>query len=278
MEKLILFAADFEVDQTLESILTENFEYCPCCIHANLDISKILAEKNPNVIFVTSSAALENEFQLLKSLQKEKSASSSLVMLVTPATPISEELETLKFGVQDFIVAPYCRELILNRVKQYRMRDSLHLHTDELTGLYHQNYLREVLKNLSPYDFPLGIISADCNSLKQMNESFGRDFGDEYIRLVGVLFKMILPSNSKIFRVDGDEFLALIPNADEISLQQFIRQLNAKSKLLQIRGKRVSLAFGFASIPKKEENFRPYFEQAEMQMYTDKKEKKILDS
>lgn len=197
------------------------------------------------------------------------------------ADNVQEFLEIIKEPVHDDHGNIYGIVALINNVtEQEKLRRKLqHLAiTDELTGLYNRTYLHEVLKTIvSDERLPLGFISADCNYLKQVNDHYGHLIGDEYIRLVGVLFKMVLPEDAMFFRVGGDEFLAIIPKATEPQLLNFILQLKSKAQMLQIRGRRFSVAFGYSCMTSKNDDIMRYLERADHEMYTDKAEKKLKD-
>lgn len=197
------------------------------------------------------------------------------------ADGIQEFLEIIKEPVHDDKGNIYGIVALINNVtEQEKLKRQLHrlAITDELTGLYNRTYLNEILGTIATDDkLPLGFISADCNYLKQVNDYYGHLIGDEYIRLVGVLFKMVLPEDAMFFRMGGDEFLAIIPRTTEPQLLNYILHLKSKAQMLQIRGRRFSVAFGYSCMTSKNDDIIKYLERADHEMYTDKAEKKRKD-
>lgn len=89
--------------------------------------------------------------------------------------------------------------------------------TDGLTGLYNRAHLNEMI---SAHDFcnskDLGIIMADLDSFKVVNDKYGHLFGDSVLRYVSQLFKEIaLKYNASVYRYGGEEFLMIFPKTDE---------------------------------------------------------------
>lgn len=102
--------------------------------------------------------------------------------------------------------------LINNVTEQEQLRRKLREQsiTDRMTGVYNRSYYQEYVQQLEKHvSFPLGIISADCDNLKTINDTYGHMVGDEYIRMCVMLLRVGLPENSVIFRTGGDEFVAL---------------------------------------------------------------------
>lgn len=99
--------------------------------------------------------------------------------------------------------------------------------TDELSGLYNPACFRERAQRIRDEDYPLGVISADCDDLKLVNDRFGHAMGDEYLRMTSTLLKTVLPPNARIFRMGGDEFLALPPTRIRSALRACWRSFRA---------------------------------------------------
>ena len=63
---------------------------------------------------------------------------------------------------------------------------------------------------------PVGVIFADVNELKRINDTFGHDSGTFLIRMVSDLIKEVLGSlNYQLFRIGGDEFVVILPDCDQ---------------------------------------------------------------
>ena len=62
-----------------------------------------------------------------------------------------------------------------------------------------------------PVEFAIGIF--DCDHLKQINDKYGHDKGDEYIKASCALICNVF-SHSPVFRIGGDEFAVLLWYAD----------------------------------------------------------------
>jgi diguanylate cyclase (GGDEF)-like protein/PAS domain S-box-containing protein len=93
---------------------------------------------------------------------------------------------------------------------------------DSLTGLGNRRYLESIIhsrmEELRRNDWHFGVLFADIDDFKPINDRHGHGVGDEVIRMVG----RTLDGTSRYFDVigrwGGDEFIAIIANADETEL------------------------------------------------------------
>lgn len=101
---------------------------------------------------------------------------------------------------------------IVNEIKRNRLlQATLHANRyDLLTDVLNRNSYEN---NLPHYQkdavHSLGVIVANIDNLKKINEDYGTITGDQYIRHLANLMKMIF-TQTDIYRFNGDEFL-LIP-------------------------------------------------------------------
>ena len=146
--------------------------------------------------------------------------------------------------------------------------------TDELTGLYNRAYMDVDTKTLNQSSFPLSIISADCDHLKLINDKYGHMMGDEYIRMSVTLMKSILPENSVICRMGGDEFLAFLPKTDDERAREYLKMLEEMEDIFQIHGQKLSVSFGSSTMQAKEGSFRDAIELSDAEMYRNKQRRK----
>lgn len=146
--------------------------------------------------------------------------------------------------------------------------------TDELTGLYNRAYLNEFIKTHSDDCYPLAIISADCDGLKEVNDTYGHAAGDDYIKTTVILLKMVLPKESILFRMGGDEFLVLLPNTTEETALEFVRQMKENEKIFHIQNKQLSVSFGVSVMESKAENFHMCITDSDRNMYLAKKKRR----
>lgn len=145
--------------------------------------------------------------------------------------------------------------------------------TDALTGLYNRAYLDEFIKNHKDDCYPLAIISADCDGLKEINDTYGHTAGDEYIKATVSLFKMVLPQECILFRMGGDEFLALLPSVSEEKALLLVKQLKDNQKQFRIENRPLSISFGVSVVNSRADSIYMCITDSDRNMYYEKRKK-----
>lgn len=145
--------------------------------------------------------------------------------------------------------------------------------TDELTGLYNRAFLEEFIKTHDDNCYPLAIISADCDGLKVVNDTYGHTAGDEYIKAAVALFKKVLPQECILFRMGGDEFLVLLPATTEEAALLLVEQLKENQKQFRIQNKQLSVSFGVSAMESRTDSFHVCFTDSDRNMYLEKRKK-----
>jgi len=90
---------------------------------------------------------------------------------------------------------------------------------DPLTGLLNRNALEHRIAELGQQSElsgdPVGAILADVDDFKSVNDSLGHAAGDVVLRDIGARLREGSRAFELVYRVGGDEFLVLLPGADE---------------------------------------------------------------
>lgn len=107
--------------------------------------------------------------------------------------------------------------------KMQKQQEYLSYH-DDLTGLLNRNSLVDYLENIDAAGLKsLGALSVDINGLKNFNQEFGREYGDEVVIRVGEVLQEFFHSGD-VYRLTGDQYLVL---ADNVSYEEFTKQIYA---------------------------------------------------
>lgn len=123
---------------------------------------------------------------------------------------------------------------------------------DSLTRLRNRAYYNEELNRMTRRGvWPLSIVAMDLNGLKQVNDSQGHAAGDALLRRVGEVLTKAgeeLPGIC-MARTGGDEFVALIPGADERAAQHLMSRIENIMELNNqfYPGQKLSLSMGYAT-------------------------------
>ena len=100
---------------------------------------------------------------------------------------------------------------------------------DPLTGMLNRNALASRVAELAQQSElsgePVGLILADLDHFKQVNDSLGHATGDAVLRDVAYVLRKQLRAFDLAYRLGGEEFLVLLPGADGFQTRELAEEL-----------------------------------------------------
>ena len=151
--------------------------------------------------------------------------------------------------------------------------------TDQLTGLYNRSYFEELTNWQSKdLEFPITIISADCDDLKKINDMFGHAAGDQYICYARDAMKKGLPDHSYLFRMGGDEFVAIVSDANKEKAHEIVERINKAVEEFKNDKFALKLSVGSFTIEKPHDSIERAVNLSDEDMYKTKKQHKLKQS
>ena len=137
--------------------------------------------------------------------------------------------------------------------------------------------IKEIDREISeaPSGIKFAVCECDLNNLKTINDSFGHDTGDTYIinccKTICNFFK-----HSPVFRIGGDEFVAILQTDDYDRIEEIKKELldfsiGEMKKQISVPEKK-SFASGFAVYnPQIDKSFSDVIKRADIEMYNNKR-------
>ena len=145
------------------------------------------------------------------------------------------------------------------------------VYTDPLTGVRSKRAYIEAEEEMDQSidegrTEPFAVVVFDVNGLKHINDTQGHEIGDRYIadacKLICRQFK-----HSPVFRIGGDEFVAILENWDYESRKQLLDEFDRQIEE-NLRSGRVVVSSGLAMYDPEEDNsFQAVFSRADERMY-----------
>ena len=156
---------------------------------------------------------------------------------------------------------------------------------DSLTGLRnttsYKSWVAEFDREIASKTANFGVVVFDVNRLKETNDVYGHDVGDKLIVSVAKVISDVF-KRSPVFRIGGDEFLAVLRHGDLEDCEKLFIQLDLECANTFVEKKSkipISIARGFARFDSdKDMHFNDVFNRADYAMYENKRKSKEVDS
>ena len=156
--------------------------------------------------------------------------------------------QTTQVGLAEDVTAATLERMRIEHERDY----------DILTGLYNRQAFHRVSEELFRDPHQLGVaalLMMDLDNLKHINDTYGHDWGDQYIHRTGCCLAENTPNGTVVSRLSGDEFVLLFYGySSQDQIREKIRALSSamqKSVAILPSGSelRISISGGVAWYP-----------------------------
>ena len=203
-----------------------------------------------------------------------------------PLQDLHEAVEKVKQGEYKFDIEAKGDDEISDLTKSFdEMIESLGeknrmitamAYIDGLTGVKNNNAYRDAEKRLDESiknktaKFAVAIL--DVDRLKMINDNLGHEAGDQAI--IGSCYSLCKGfTHSPVFRIGGDEFVAIIEGEDYENRQEIYEKL--RKNMIKVRNTKYEYSVGMATFELgADRSFKDVFNRADQEMYLNKKAKR----
>ncbi|MBN7771809.1 GGDEF domain-containing protein [Clostridium aminobutyricum] len=218
-------------------------------------------------------------FAFILKNRKKIVAEEFIPLLVSGILPlIGGLLQTLFYGILLMWSSSAFSLILVYIFLQQRM-----VHLDKLTGAWSresfETYIAQRIK--LEVDHPFGVIFADMDGLKQINDQYGHLEGDFAIRKSVELIKSVLQKKGIIARAGGDEFFILFDCNSRNQLEELIDQINtcfAQYNALSEKSYTLECSLGAELFSSSYSSIEQFINHIDHLMYANKNEKKTKKS
>jgi len=231
--------------------------------------------------------------QVCREIRGQPREAYTYVIMLTTRNRKEDLIAGLEAGADDYLTKPFdCNELKVRLRSAQRLldlqdqliaaREALREQAthDALTGLLNRaailSLLNQELARSARQQTPLGLLMADLDKFKKLNDTYGHKAGDDVLVETAKRMKSALRNYDGIGRYGGEEFLVVLPNcgADEAAvLAERIRQrVSSDPIILADQEMRITISLGVTCFhgdqaPRTEQ----LIGEADMQMYRAKR-------
>ena len=152
---------------------------------------------------------------------------------------------------------------------------------DALTNIYNRKGFYHQLERIQKINVGLGAICLiDTDNLKLVNDNYGHDVGDVYLKQIASLLSQLENDNNIVARIGGDEFIIVLYNYASISqlntmVEDIIKLQNGH--VLKVNDDLIidlEFSLGIAYYPEDGKNFEELIKISDDKMYANKHERK----
>jgi diguanylate cyclase (GGDEF)-like protein len=149
---------------------------------------------------------------------------------------------------------------------------------DAGTQIFNRNYLLEALETeftfSRAYDRPLAVIYYDLDFFKRINDAHGHSCGDFVLSESAQVAKSCVRKDDVIGRLGGEEFLVVLPNADEATARELAERIRAAVEehrfVFEGKSLSVTLSIGVSEIQPAFKSYKDLLDDADRKLYQSK--------
>ena len=197
----------------------------------------------PALEFVGLEPGVQNVFQsmIVHPLVKAERVIGAIMLLSTEPNSFTNEHQRVIAMVE-----PLAADALFNSMTY--LRTEARALTDALTGLPNSRalvtYFEQESNRAERYATTLAMLMIDLDGFKQVNDTFGHQSGDTVLREVANCLKKELRAGDPLIRYAGDEFIVLLPYAEESSIDDLIARIQRRleAHVVHLNGVEVCIA------------------------------------
>lgn len=291
----ILLVDDDMVDR---AVITRTLKKSNLSVHITEAVTvdqglKLYNEKSFDVVLLDYNLPLRDGIEMIVEIRNEPKDSSTAIVMMSTSEDEELALECIKAGAQDFLIKSEIsetklRRAILHSTTRHNLEKKLFetyqkvkilAETDALTGLSNRYFFDESLKlaltNNRRDNQTLALLLLDLDNFKLINDNFGHDVGDVFLKKTVTTIKNCLRGNEIFARLGGDEFAITLINLESSEQAIIVAQriINAMQEPLEIASTLIhsTVSIGIALHPDNSKTSEELFKHADIAMYRAKK-------
>lgn len=146
--------------------------------------------------------------------------------------------------------------------------------TDQLTGLHNRHHVKDIFNfevaQAKRYKTDLSVIMMDIDFFKDINDTFGHNVGDQFLKEISKLLQTTLRETELIMRWGGEEFLIIVPKANLTKAKELTERVRKEieQRSFTLVGHRTA-SFGLTTF-KENDSFDTLVTRADNALYNSK--------
>ena len=257
----ILIAEDDGFSRRFLAKSMEQWDYKIIFASTGDEAWQILSQKNaPKFVILNWMLPGMDGLDLCRKIRKHQKGTSTYIIMFTASRSTADLVGAINAGADDFVTKSFdVRELEVRVRAGKRIVDLEEalwtLATrDSLTKLWNRAAILDVLdrelSRSSRHETDIGLIIADIDHFKQINDTYGHTDGDAALVQVAKRLADNLRKYDTVGRYGGEEFLIVVPKPTETTAETVAERLRLgiAEKPFQIDGKLVPITMSFGAV------------------------------
>ncbi|WP_456451283.1 diguanylate cyclase [Hydrogenimonas sp.] len=158
--------------------------------------------------------------------------------------------------------------LLMEKLKEKSMRDGL-------TGVYNRKFLEEFIdqinKQAQRHTTNYAVLMLDIDFFKQVNDTYGHDIGDQFIRLLAQTIQESVRNADIVARYGGEEFVVLLHQSTPEGAKKVAEKIRTafEKRTIHINGKHIhkTVSVGLSLFPQDAKTLREAIKYADVALY-----------
>jgi two-component system, cell cycle response regulator len=241
----VLVADDEPVSRRLLESSLARWGYEVVTAKDGLEASRILlSPDSPKMAVLDWLMPGMDGVQLCQEIRRNKPEPYTYIFLLTGRRGQDDVVQGLEAGADDYVRKPFDPSELRVRLRTGKrillLQDQLILARealrdratrDQLTGLWNRaailDILTDELHRSKRQGASLGVVIADLDFFKRINDTYGHPTGDEVLRKVAQALRDSTRRYDSVGRYGGEEFLIVLPGCDETNAVSHAQRLRA---------------------------------------------------
>lgn len=230
--------------------------------------------KNIDKLIVTEEKYQEARELTIKTLD-EGIINVEAVRYKKDKTPVNVLVRSVYIKINNEVLGGYGIYTDITEVKNYEKKLEHMSIYDALTGLYNFNYFNKKIDDYEKSNYSsIGIIMCDLNGLKLVNDTFGHQYGDIFLKNFADILKRSVREQDVVARIGGDEFSVILTETNKEQVEKIVKRIHANieefNNSLDNKMFKLSVAIGFSISDNKNKKIEEAIKEADDVMYRNK--------
>lgn len=224
-------------------LLLRSWGYDPLCVHdGDAALRVLLAPDTPRLVVLDWGIPGPDGLEVCRRVRESEGGGYTYIILLTGRSGHSELIRGLEAGADEYLTKPIDQHELRARLNAGRRIVTLQQQLlnaqealrqqatrDGLTGLHNRVALLEILERETARsrrgEGPLGLVLADVDHFKRVNDTHGHLAGDAVLRETAQRLLTALRPYDAVGRYGGEEFLAILPGCDSMAAEALAERL-----------------------------------------------------